>query len=121
MVEINCSCVMGGGEFHPSSIARHMLSTDDFSAHSAGEIATEGYHKGKPYPLGRMMLDASPERIAEFIETIGDLKKIGVEYVDVCLNVAYNKECVFDLSPDLAARFARLNIILGVTCYELDE
>lgn len=121
MVKINCSCVMGGVEFHPFSIARHMLPTDDFSAHSAGEIATEGYHKGKPYPSGRMFFDASPERIAEFIEAIGDLEKIGIEYINVCLNVAYNKECVFDLSPDLAARFSRLDITLCVTCYECDE
>lgn len=121
MLKINCSCSISGEAFHPHSIVRHMPPTDDFSIHFAGEIATRGRYKGKPYPYGSISFNASPESVAEFIETIGDLEKIGIEYINVCLNVAYNKECVFDLSPDLAARFSRLDITLCVTCYECDE
>ncbi|MEO9382919.1 hypothetical protein [Chromobacterium phragmitis] len=118
MITMECSCTLAGVDFNPDSFDNFSKEGDQIFKQFAGEVATRGRYKGTPIPEGCYRLLGSLERVVELLETIGNGSELNIDYVNVCLLVAHDGACNFELEPSLLTRLGRMNVTLGITCYE---
>jgi len=118
---MECSCTLAGVGFNPDSLDHVRQESDQVFKQFSGGIAARGRYKGMPIPEGSFRLLSSLERVLDFLEGIGDRSRLNIDYVNVCLLVAHDGQCNFELESSLLARLGKVNVTLGITCYESDE
>jgi hypothetical protein len=123
MTTMRFICILVGKDFSPSSF-EDATGYRFVDKNEKGEIAKTGRYKNCPIPYGSATIrdEQNQENVLGFLEkSKNKLLNMGVESINLQLNVAYETQCNFELNADLLMCIAKLSIPLSVSCYESDS
>ena len=130
--------------------ARLVVHGDDFSPNGAetktgvlfdqknapGDLGVLGKFKNVPLPYGSGHIEIEPSSEdadlldADLLDTsnavfqrrglIAALRECGASAITLQIDVAYETQCNFELSPKLLGALAELGVTVGVSCFQRD-
>lgn len=120
IVDMTCSGYLIGVDFSPDAISELWVANakNTIKIRRKNDPSIRGRYKGGVYPDNSIIVSGEIESVLTFLEEIGDFSACGIEHVMIDLTVKYQDQCNFEIEPSVFFRLAKLNLTLGITCYE---
>ncbi len=117
-----CTAILSGTTFSPSNMCEFWDSNQNNSIRiiNKGDAILYGRGKGGVYSDSTVFVDGDLKEVLTFLEKLGDFAAFGVndDNVLIYLTIEWKDQCNFEIAPDLLARLSKLQLTLGITCYE---
>lgn len=96
-----------------------------------GDLGKYGKYRDAPLPDGSATLELASSSTREFLDIdapifqtpglVAALRSSGASMIVLYVDVAYEAQCNFELSPELLAALAELGVTVGFSCFPVEE
>lgn len=118
-----------GRAFSPRA-AEQALGVRFSHKNEPGDRGVTGRYFGRPTPYGSGTLEHEPGAFGDLIAAdawilgdpslIAELRSRGATELVLYIDVEYEAQCNFELSPELLAALSRLGVTVGFSCFQRD-
>lgn len=119
-----------GDNFSPRS-AEKATGTRFSEKNEPGDLGTSGRYKDMPLPYGSAQLELPSSSTEELLNAdappfkdpafVGKLRSSGASEITLYIDVAYQSQCNFELSPKLLRALSDLGVAVGFSCFQEDK